>query len=206
MLTLYAAKGGGSMIVEAVFAKANLPLDIQDVDWKDTGWDSPVLKQLNPLGQVPTLKLADGTVLTESAAIVLWITEEYPEAELAPLGGDPLRPVFLRWLIFLVSAVYPTFTYGDLPERWVGGNAAAAPLLKAGTDAHRQTLFRYVESQIQGPWFLGRRWSVLDLYLWAMTGWRPGRAWFETECPKIAAIAAAMAADPVYRRVALRNE
>ena len=45
MHTLYAAKGGGSMIVELAFAEANLPLTIIDVAWEDTGWNSKPLNR-----------------------------------------------------------------------------------------------------------------------------------------------------------------
>jgi glutathione S-transferase len=96
------------MLVEAAFAKAALPLAIVDVPWEETGWESGPLKALNPLGQVPTLVLPDGAVMTESAAILLHLTEIAPHADLAPAPGDPSRPHFLRWLQFLVGAIYPT--------------------------------------------------------------------------------------------------
>ena len=122
---LYASPGCGSMLVEAAFARAGLPLDIVDIDWDDTGWDSEALKALNPLGQVPVLVLPDGSVMTESAAILMHVSEIAPHAALAPTLGDPTRPHFLRWLQFLVSAVYPTFTYGDRPEHWLPEHEAA---------------------------------------------------------------------------------
>src|SRR5262245_8436214 len=48
---LYAASGGGSMIVEAAFGFAKRPIEVVDVPWEDTGWNSKTLKALNPLGQ-----------------------------------------------------------------------------------------------------------------------------------------------------------
>jgi GST-like protein len=202
---LYGAKGGGSMIVEAALARAGAPVEFVDLDWDDVGWTSRTLVPLNPLGQVPTLVMPDGSVMTESAAIVLHLAERYPTAGLAPAPDDAVRAAFLRWLIFLVSAIYPTFTYGDVPKRWVGGDETAGKLLRAGTDEHRNMLWQYVEPHIPGPWFLGEQWSVLDLYLWPMTFWRPGRAWFAEHCPKLHAIGVAMDADPVCRAVAKRN-
>jgi GST-like protein len=202
---LFGAKGGGSMIVEAAFARAGLPVEFVDLAWDDVGWESRTLAPLNPLGQVPTLLLPDGTVMTESAAIVLLLAEQSPAAGLAPAVGHPQRAAFLRWLLFLVSAVYPTFTYGDVPKRWVAGDEAAAKLLRAATDDHRKLLWRYVESRIDGPWFLGATWSALDLYMWPMTFWRPGRDWFAAECPKLHAIGVAMDTDPICKAVAARN-
>jgi GST-like protein len=203
--TLYGAKGGGSMIVEAAFARTQLAVEFVDLAWDDVGWGSRTLAPLNPLGQVPTLVMPDGGVMTESAAIVLHLSEQAPESGLVPAIDHPQHTVFLRWLVFLVSAVYPTFTYGDVPKRWVAGDEAAAKLLRAATDDHRKTLWRYVERHIDGPWFLGDTWSALDLYMWPMTFWRPGRDWFAAECPKLHAIGAAMDADPICKSVAARN-
>jgi GST-like protein len=203
--TLYGAKGGGSMIVEAAFAKAHVPVRCIDVPWDDMGWESRTLGALNPLGQVPTLVMPDGSIMTESAAMILHLADVAPASELVPPADDPGRAAFLRWLVFLVAAVYPTFTFGDVPKRWTEGDEAAAKKLRASTDAHRERLWRYVESQIDGPWFLRGAWSALDLYLWPMTFWRPGRAWFESNCPKLGRIGVAMDADRECLAVAERN-
>lgn len=206
---LYAAKGGGSMIVEAALTVCGAPFEVVDVDWQDTGWDSKVLSNLNPLGQVPVLVLPDGTVMTESAAIVLWLSEAYPDAQLSPAPAHPDRARFLRWLIFCVAAVYPTYTYGDVTKRWVGEDekSGAGKTLRQTTDDHRKHLWRFVETQIQpAPWFLGERRSALDLYLWPMTFWRPGLDWFRAECPKLHSIGRAIASLPELAAVKARNK
>ena len=203
--TLYGAKGSGSMIIEAALGRAQLAVQFVDLAWDDVGWNSRTLAPLNPLGQVPTLVLPDGELMTESAAIILHIAEQAPVAGLVPARDHPQHTAFLRWLVFLVSAVYPTFTYGDVPKRWVAGDEAAAKALRTATDEHRNLLWRYVEGQITGPWFLGDTWSALDLYMWPMTFWRPGRDWFKAECPKLGAIGLAMDADPFCKAVSARN-
>lgn len=205
---LYATNGCGSMIVEIAFAMAGVPFEIVDVPWEDTGWKSKALKKLNPLGQVPTLALPNGAVMTESAAILFHLADTVPGFELVPPAGHALRPAFLRWQIFLVSAVYPTFTYGDVTERWVGESykEGVGKRLRESTLDHRKTLWRYVEKEIDGPWFLGETFSALDVYMWAMTLWRPGRDWFKAECPKLHQIGARLDANPVVKKVAARNK
>lgn len=202
---LYACLGCGSMLVEAAFAKAGLPIDIVDVDWDDTGWDSGPLKALNPLGQVPVLVLPDGAVMTESAAILMYLTEIAPGADLAPPVGDAARPQFLRWLQFLVSTVYPTFAYGDRPERWLPGREDAGAALTEANIEHRKAMYRHMEANARAPYFLGAQVSAIDIYLWAMNHWRPRQTWFAAETPKLHAIAEAMRREPWIATVAQRN-
>lgn len=204
--TLYAAKGGGSMIAEAAFELARLPYRVEWVDWAQVGPGSDVLGPLNPLGQVPTVVMPDGAVLTESAAMVLLAAELAPEAGLAPPPGDPARALFLRWLAFLNAAVYPTFTYGDDPARWVEGDEASAARLRRATDAHRERLLAWLDRDVvRSPWFLGDRFSILDLYVWAITLWRPGRAWFAEHAPRLHGIALAAESLPAVAAVSARN-
>jgi GST-like protein len=135
---------------------------------------------------VPTVVLPDGSVMTESLALILHINDLAPKVGLIPPVGDPYRPTALRFATFVIAAIYPTFTYGDEPAKWVGD---AGPALKDSTLAHRKRLWQYLESVAGAPYFLGERFSALDLYVAAMTRWAPGRAWFAEHTPKLIAIA-----------------
>ena len=193
------------MIVEAAFAHARQPVEFVDLGDDDIGWHSRTLAPLNPLGQIPTLVMPNGAVMTESAAMILHLADVAPEAGLVPGVRHPSRAAFLRWLVVLVSPVYATFTYGDDPKRWLADDEDAAKKLRASTDDHRKLLMRHLERSIEGPWVLGDTWSALDLYIWQMTFWRPGRDWYQRECPKLYRVAVAMDADPICRAVTKRN-
>jgi GST-like protein len=181
------AKGCGSAIVEAALVLAKIPYDRDEVDATRESRD-----HLEPAGgavaQVPTVILPDGTVMTESAALVLYIDGLVPELGLVPNVREPVRRDFLRWLMFLVAAVYPTFTLGDEP--------GAGADLRESPDSHRESLWRLVEGAVRGPWFLGDRPSALDLYVSVMTRWRPGRTWFAEHAPRLHEIATEMDRDP----------
>jgi len=185
---LLGCQGCGNAIVECAFALAGIPFDYEEVDYSADSPTRPRLLEVNPLGQVPTLVLPDGTVMAESLAMIHSIDDVAPKAGLIPPKGDPLRPVFYRWAVHIIAAVYPTFTYGDDPKKWVADETGAKQL-RASTDAHRQEMWRRLESVAGSPWFLGERRSALDLYIASMTRWRPGRKWFEANTPKLVAIA-----------------
>ena len=199
--TLIGSVGTGSVIAELMLVQADLPYELETIPYLEEGPQRERLLALNPLGQVPVLILPDGTVMTESAAIALHIADRVPSAGLLPAPDAPERAAFLRWLIFIVAAIYPTFTYADEPERWTLAGPAADELWQRAF-AHRESLWRYLEGQVAGtPWFLGGAMTALDLYLGVMTHWRPRRAWFATNCPKIHAIARAVEAQPRLAKV-----
>ncbi len=201
---LIGSKGCGNAIVESALAAAGIPYDYEEVDYSA---DSPTrarLVSVNPLGQVPAMVLNDGTVLTESLAMLHYVDDLAPEAKLIPPRGDALRPVFYRWAVFIVAAVYPTFTYGDDASKWVA-NEEGARQLRESTNRHRENLWRQLESEAREPWFLGGRMSALDLYIAPMTYWRPGRKWFAANAPKLFAIAEKASATPGVADVMRKN-
>lgn len=202
--TLYGAPGWGSTLVEAALAWVGAPFEFVDVE----GFDRPGparerLLAVNPLARIPTLVAPDGQVLTESAAIMLRLAELHPQAGLAPPPGDPDRAAFLDRLIWFVSALYPTFTYRDYPERWA---PSAADELIERVDAFRRELWRQFEAVVRpGPFVLGERASALDLYVAIMSRWRPRRHWLAAHCPRLHAIALRAEALPRLAPVILRN-
>ena len=201
---LLGSKGCGNAIVEAAFAVAGVPLDYEEVDYSGGSPTRARLLEVNPLGQVPSLVLPDGRLMTESLAMIHYLNDLAPAAGLIPAAGKPGRTEFLRWSTFLVAALYPTFTYGDEPGKWVE-ETQGAKQLRESTDRHRQALWRQVEEVAGAPWFLGERQSALDLYIAVMTHWRPGRKWFTANTPKLLAIAEKTAATPKVAAVIAKS-
>jgi len=202
---LYGRPGWGSAIVEAQLAWYRLSYDFEPVGdlFKDPDARGK-LEKVNPLAQVPTLVMPDGTVMSESAAITLLLADVTGQDSLVPRAAAPERASFLRWLVFIVANIYPTFTYADDPARFVSVSAARDPF-RAATDAYAQRLWRQVESEAGAPYFLGQRFSALDIYLAVMTRWRPKRGWFEIETPRLFAIARRADRTPELTDVWARN-
>lgn len=205
MYKLFGRPGWGSTLVEAQLAWYGLPYETEDVDDLFESADARArLSPVNPLAQVPTLILPDGEVMTESAAITLYLSGTTGRSDLVPDTGDPSRAAFLRWLVFLVANVYPTFTYADDPARFVPGEAAQQGF-RANIDAYAQRLWRQVEGAVGEPWLLGGRFSALDIYIGVMTRWRPRRPWFAEACPRLHAIASRVDVEPRLAEVWRRN-
>ncbi|HYC38289.1 MAG TPA: glutathione S-transferase family protein [Usitatibacter sp.] len=201
---LVGSKGCGSAIVECAFAVAGIGFDYEEVDYGAGSATRARLVELNPLAQVPALVLPGGEVMTESLAMVQHLHDLAPKAGLLPAPGDPARTGYLRWSTFLVAAIYPTFTYGDEPAKWVE-EPRGAKQLRESTDRHRLALWQRLEEAARAPWFLGESFSAIDLYLAVMTHWRPGRKWFAANTPALHAIAEKTSATPGVADVIRRN-
>ncbi len=205
MYMLYARAGWGSVLVETQLAFYGFDYRLAEVGdlFTDAGAQK-ALAPANPITQIPTLILPDGTVMTESAAITLLLADATGRDVLVPGPKAPERARFLRWLVFIVANIYPTFTYADDPARFVA-DEAARPGFRTAVDDYAKRLWRIMEAEAVGPWFLGERFSALDIFVATMTHWRPNRPWFVAETPKLMAIAARTEAVPEMAAVWRRN-
>jgi GST-like protein len=208
--TLYGRPRWGSAIVEAELVWYGLPFRMEPVgDLLRDAAARLALEKVNPLAQIPTLVMPDGTVMSESVAITLLLADVTGDDSLVPGPKAKERASFLRWLVFLVANLYPTFTYGDIPGRFVPVEAAQAPFL-AKVEAYREKLWRQVEGEAakneKGPWFLGDRFSAIDIFITVMTFWNPKRPWFEKETPKLYAIATCTEQQPKLKDMWARNQ
>ena len=81
MYKLYWSRGSGVVTPQVMLEEIGAEYEKVVIDVEKEENRSPEYLAVNPLGQIPALALADGTILTESAAIVLQIVDEHPEAK-----------------------------------------------------------------------------------------------------------------------------
>ncbi len=160
MIDLYGCKGCGSAVVEALLEWAGVPYTFHEVEPWQPGPAVDALAAINPLVQVPTLRLPDGTVMSESAAIILALAEAHPAARMLPHAGDPARMKALRWIAFIAGNLYPAISVGDFPERWVTDDAAQE-MLKQGARERLQHYWSVMERSLApAPYLVGHEMSA----------------------------------------------
>src|SRR5437764_11122157 len=117
MFTLYGKKGSGSATTQIALEVAGAPYRVvETASWEPNDAFSELLK-VNPLGQIPTLVLPDGGVLSESAAILIHLGLSHPESGLLP--RDPsARAQAVRGMVFIAANCYAAISIIDFPERW----------------------------------------------------------------------------------------
>src|SRR5687768_10929528 len=85
------------------------PYELAWVDISKGGQKAPEFLRLNPMGKLPTLVDGD-VVVTEGAAIALYLGDRYAYGKLAPKADDPRRGAYLRWTLFAPSVIEPGVT------------------------------------------------------------------------------------------------
>lgn len=185
-LTLYGNPGWGSVIIEAQLAWYNLDFNyIETGDLFQNTEAREKLSKINPLAQIPTLVLENQKVMTESAAITLYLADLTQSNDLVPGLESGLRSTFFNWLLFITSNIYPTYTYADVPSRFVD-NTEAQRQFKEAVNQYAKRLYKILDQGAsQSSWFLGEQFSALDIYICTMTHWRPGKDWFKENTPRL---------------------
>src|ERR1700735_1616192 len=105
MLTVYGAAGSGSIAVEAALTLLGIPYDLVEAGARADEAARERVAPVNPMRQVPTLVLEDGTIMTESAAILIWLADRHPESGLAPAPMAAEGAAFLRLMLYVSSAL-----------------------------------------------------------------------------------------------------
>jgi maleylpyruvate isomerase len=121
-------------------------------------------RAINPLGRVPTLMLADGSLLTQSLAIIEYLNDAYPQPPLLP--ADPVERARVRAISQIIACdIHPLNNLGTLQylKRTLNQEQAAID-----TWYHHWVLrgFEAIEAMIKpGPYTFGTQVSVADICL-----------------------------------------
>ena len=164
-MKLYFSPGACSLSPHIALREAGIPFELVKVDLraKKTA-DGRDFTTVNPKGSVPALELDDGQVLTEGPAIVQYIADLNPAANIAPKAGSMERVRLQEWLNYLTSEVHKTFGSlfaPNMPEEWkkvVMGNV--------------EKRMDYLSKALDGKQFLmGDQFTVAEGYLFTLLGW-----------------------------------
>jgi GST-like protein len=193
---VYGASGSGSVPVEAALSLIDLPYRVQEcAPWESTEQASE-LARTNPMAQVPALALPSGELLTETAAILIWLADAHPNARLSPTVDQITRPAYLRWMSFVSSAIYALYWIRDDPSR-ITDRAEDHEGIKARLSDRIIHCWRVMEAETSpGRHILGDDLSVLDLYVATASRWSPGRRRFNEVAPRLADVVGRVDAEP----------
>lgn len=182
MLTLYGTKGSGAAAIEAALVRAGLAYTPVDAARWNPGPGFNALLRVNPLGQIPTLVLADGLVLTESAAILIHLGLTAPPGLLLPNEASA-RARAIRGLVYIAANCYAAISVIDYPERWCEPcDDAMKERIRAGTRARLHQHWQLFADEF-GIGFDAGSPGVLELLAAVVSKWAGARAHLQAQRP-----------------------
>ena len=164
-MKLYYSPGACSLSPHIVACELGLPIELEKTDLgaKKTAKGVDFLT-VNPKGQVPTLELDDGQVLTEGPAIVQYLADRKPETGLLPAAGSMDRYRVQEWLNHITSEIHKNYTPLFNPQ--------APDDYKKIARASLAKRYRRIDELLKGKAYLmGDRFTVADAYLFTVTNW-----------------------------------
>lgn len=181
---LYGYQGSGSAAVEAGLVIAGLPFRIVDAASWDDKSALDELRSVNPLAQIPTLKLPDGTVLSESAAILIHLGLEHPSSGLLP-SEPSARALAIRGLVYVAANCYSAIGIIDYPERYcIDADDDTRKRIIAGTRARLHSVWdTFADSFPAMPFLGGAQPGALDLLACVVSKWSGARAHLQVSRP-----------------------
>ncbi|MCY3769337.1 MAG: glutathione S-transferase family protein [Gammaproteobacteria bacterium] len=170
---LYWSSLTAGFVIQAALEEAGADYDLVEVNFENREHRSAAYRSMNPTGQIPTMVLPDGTVLTESVAMVLHLAETFPEAELLPAPGSVERARAYRWLLFMATNPYAGYQRYYYSKRFTTEIDGAEGIRKSAI-AHINAGFDLLESVLDKQSYLaGSTRSIADTYLTMMVTWSP---------------------------------
>jgi glutathione S-transferase len=204
MLTLYYAPNTCSLAPYIALEEAGAKFEPSRVNFAANEQNSTKYKALNPKGRVPALATDHG-ILTENVAILAYIAQTFPKANLSP--ADPFAFAQMQaFNAYLSSTVHVNHAHKMRGARW-SDDADVVAAMKIKVPQNMTECFTIIENDyFKGPWVMGAQFTVADAYLFTIANWLEGDGVDLKLLPKTMAHRAAMMARPaVAKAVAAHN-
>jgi GST-like protein len=210
MYTLYGFPRSGSAAIEIALERCGVAHRIVDASSWEPSSAVAELRSVNPLAQIPTLRLPDGSVMTESAAILVHLGLMHPEAGLLPMDVAA-RAQSIRGLVFIAANCYAAISVIDYPERWCegadeGADDATRERIRRGTRARLHAHWEIFADQFPAtPWLAGADCGALDLLAAVVSKWSGARQHLAAARPDFSALLGRIDAHPAVAPVLARH-
>jgi glutathione S-transferase len=199
MFKLFYAPRTCALASHIVLEEVATPYEAVRVDFSKNAQREPEYLAINPKGRVPAL-LTERGVLTETPAILLFLAQRFPAAQLAPLADDFALAQLNAFNSYLCATVHVARAHGRRGARWAD-DPLAIEAMKRKVPANMAECFALIERHMfVGPWVMGGRYSVADAYLFTVSGWLEGDGVDLGKLPKTQAHMKRMSERPAVQR------
>jgi glutathione S-transferase len=199
MFKLYYAPGTCALATHIALEEAGAPYEAVLVDFRTQAQRSPEYLAVNPKGRVPALVSQQGT-LTETPALLCFVAQYFPAAELAPLSDPFALARVQEFNSYLCSTVHVAHAHRMRGARWAE-DAAAIEAMKRKVSSNVTECFALIEQKfLMGPWVMGDQYTICDPYLFTVGSWIEDDGVDTARVPRVIEHRARMLARPAVQR------
>ncbi len=204
MLTLFYAPGTCSLASHIALEESGTAYEAKRLNFADGDQRKPDYLKINPKGRVPAL-VTDKGIISENVAILAWIAQSYPSANLAPLYDPFAFAQVQAFNSYLSSTVHVAHAHRPRGSRW-SDDAAAQDSMKKKVPQNMAECFALIETEyFKGPWVMGEQYTTCDPYLYVMETWMEGDGVDQGAFPKLLAHRNRMGERPAVKTVLARE-
>lgn len=198
-MKLYYAPGACSLAPHIVAREAGLTIELDQLNWADMKTASGEnFLAVNPKGYIPTLRLDDGSLFTETGVLIQFLADQKPDAGLIPAWGTTARYRVQEAINFISTELHKGFS-----PLWNKANTAE---VHTAAKAQLGKRFTYLEGVFaNSPFICGSAFTVADAYLFTILNWTNFHGIDVTPWPKVKDFMARIAARPAVQ-AALKAE
>jgi glutathione S-transferase len=176
MLKFYHAPWSRSSNVLWLMEELGVDYTLEHVDMRQEGGVPESYRKVQPHKKVPAIE-HDGVVITERAAITIYLADAFPQARLAPKIGEAMRGPYLTWLVYADAVFDPAVAVNVLGLKYEGKGVSFGTL---------DDMVANLERRLTASKFIaGDRFTAADVQMagnmaYVMSqGWLPKKAVFE---------------------------
>lgn len=170
MNTLYFSPGSCALASHIVLAESGLPYEVKKLNFAEVEQRSPAYLRINPKGRVPALVTENG-VVTETVAILAYIAQVAPEAQLAPLTDPFLFAKMQAFNAYMASTVHVAHAHGRRGYRWADQETSFEDMKNKLPQVMADCFHLIEDGMLEGRYVLGEQYSTADAYLFLISGW-----------------------------------
>ena len=163
-ITLYTNPNSRGRIIRWLLEECGADYEVVPVPFGENGTKSADFLAVNPMGKLPAVKYGDA-VITETAALITFLAELFPEKNLIPAAGTAERGEFYRWLMFAMHAEYAFM------DKWHGIPETPERKRSIGYGSFDEVVATLTKFLRGKEYALGNRFTALDLYLSSLIAW-----------------------------------
>lgn len=197
MLKLFFGPGSCAMASHLALEEAGAQYEAVRLSLRDGEQRKPEYLAINPKGRVPAL-VTDRGVLTENPAILLYIAQTHPQADLAPLDDPSALARMQAFNSYLCATVHVAHAHG---ARWADEASSIADMKRKVPETMAACFDLIEREMLAGPWVMGQRFSTADPYLYTLSRWLKGDGVEVARFPKVAEHMRLMEARPATAKV-----